>query len=125
MSREQAPASLPLGELSDCGAPGPLSGSTAPEASRGASGRQGEIAVQERHALAIEGAEKHLPRVEIDAAAQLVSPGVQSHAVPPLEGSFDILEAAARVAQEEACMSFNPLARTAGRSSAVAGLTIR
>ena len=88
-------------------------------------GPAGEIAVQERLALSIEDADVHRPRVEIDAAAQLVSPGVQSHAVPPLEGLFDILKATAWVAPEEACMSFNSFERTTGLRPVAAQLMIR
>ena len=87
----------------------------------GAKGRQGaqqslrsgwKIAVQERLSSAVEDAQIHGPRVEIGAAAQVVSPGVQSHAVPPLEGLLAIPKATAWVAPREACMSFKSLERT-------------
>ncbi len=73
-----------------------------------------EIAVHRRLAFAVEDAANHRPRVKIDAAAEIVSPGVQSHAVPPLEGLLAILKATAWVAPKEACMSFKSLERTRG-----------
>jgi hypothetical protein len=99
-------------------------------AERGERGEQGvrtarEIAVQNRPSLAVEDAEEHRPRVQIDAAGVPVGPGVDSHAVPPLEGLLTTLKATVWVAPEEACMSFISFQRTAALRASAAELMIR
>ncbi|MGH9896272.1 MAG: hypothetical protein ACREA0_30620, partial [bacterium] len=70
------------------------------------------IVMQNRLSLAIQDAEEHRSSVQIDAAGELVRPGVDSHAVPPLEGLLTTLNATAWVDPGEACMSFNSFERT-------------
>ncbi len=85
----------------------------------------GQIPVQDGLAGAIEHAQVHRPGVQIDATTELMATGVNSHAVPPLEGCWSTSKATAWVAPEEACMSFisfdrtrsAPATRFAGRQS--------
>ncbi len=79
-----------------------------------------EIAVQHRLAVAIEDADVHRPGVQIDATTELMATGVNSHAVPPLEGCWSTSKATAWVAPEEACMSFKSFERM--RSAPAAAL---